>query len=216
MDNPDDRIAELIAAAVADELSADEAVELDALRRDHPWIDEELAQLRALAERVEQSQLDWIEVSADDGLRDRITRRPRRWLVPLVAAASLAVGLTVGATIPGALSAPPAGDPGTLGAVEELIVDDQSPGAQIEAELVAHTWGTEAILDATGLDVGATYSVVFIGTDGAEYIAGEMLGSDVPIHCRLNAAVLRQDAVRLEIREAGDPRLTAAADLPGV
>ena len=29
-----------------------------------------------------------------------------------------------------------------------------------------------------------------------------MLGSEVPIHCSVNAAVMREDAVRLEIRDA--------------
>lgn len=75
--------------------------------------------------------------------------------------------------------------------------------------------GTEAVIDAEGLTVGATYRVVFIGGDGTEFPAGEMLGSEVAIHCRLNAAVLREDTVRVEIRDATSG-VVASADLPEI
>ncbi len=247
MDDSDDRIAELVAAAVAGELTSDEAAELDELRRMHPWIDDEIASMRELTRRVEESGSSWTSPQPDSALRDRITsgltdlpshapavsgqaeprrrltavgsgrqsgRRPRRWLVPLLGAACLAIGVGVGLAVPPLVTGPPSGPPGTLGAIEEIDVRDEVAGAEIDADLVAHTWGTETILEATGLEVGATYSVVLIGSDGTEFSAGEMLGSTVPIHCRLNAAVLRQDAVRLEIREANGDAVAAAADLP--
>ncbi|MGC5225474.1 hypothetical protein ACPW96_23155, partial [Micromonospora sp. DT81.3] len=141
----------------------------------------------------------------------RTNRRP--WLTPLMGAACLLIGLAIGFGTPALTSIAPSGPPGTLGAIEPIDVRDAVAGVQVDAELVAHTWGTEAVLDATGLDIGATYTVVFIATDGTQFPAGQMLGSQVPIHCRVNAAVLREDALRLEIRDA-DATLVAHADLP--
>ncbi|MFE1644417.1 anti-sigma factor [Microbacterium sp. P01] len=240
MNSPDDRIAALIAAAVAEELTPEEKVELDGFRRTHPWVDEEIANMRDLARRLALAEVAWTDVAPSDALRQRVaastnvpsdaspgpvpigrvaatppdSRRSRRWLVPMLSAACLAIGLVVGLAIPPLVDAPPSGGPGTLGAIEEIDVRSEAAGAQIDAALVAHTWGTEAVVDASGLDVGATYSVVLIGSDGAEFSAGEMLGSAVPIHCRLNAAVLRAETVRLEIREVGAETPTAVADLP--
>ncbi len=109
----------------------------------------------------------------------------------------------------------PSGPPGTLGAVEQIAVSDDVGGVDVSAEVVAHTWGTEAYLEASGLDVGATYELVFVGVDGTEFSAGEVLGSDVPIVCRMNAAVLRGDAARMELRDTGDA-VIAHAELPAV
>lgn len=251
MDFSDERISELIAAAVAGELSSQEETELDALRRRHPWIAEEITSLRGVAARLSEADATWTEVAADPALRDRLSalidadelaapataatppvpvppppgasaaptapvRRPARWVVGMLgAAACLGIGLGAGLLVPAALSAPPTGPPGTLGAVEPVEVRDASAGTAIDADLVAHTWGTEAVLDATGLDVGATYAIVFIGTDGSEFSAGEMLGSTVAIHCRVNAAVLREDVARLEIRDETGLAI-AAAEVPEV
>lgn len=254
MDISDERISELIAAAVAGELSPEEEAELDALRRLHPGIAEEIASLRGVAARLTEAEATWTEVAPDDALRDRLralfdadglaatasatstpptavppapasdapeasavpVRRPSRWVVGMLgAAACVGIGLGAGLLVPAALSAPPTGPPGTLGAVEPVEVRDASDGTAIDADLVAHTWGTEAVLDATGLEVGATYAIVFIGTDGSEFSAGEMLGSPVAIHCRVNAAVLREDVARLEIRDDAGIAI-AAAEVPDV
>lgn len=251
MQNSDDRVSELIAAAVAGELSPADAVELDGLRRTHPWIDEEIASFRGLVARLDASEAAWTDVpddadhTSEHALRDRITaaiaaeesapiirpstsapvplvaapRRPprtRRWVGAMLgAAACIGLGIGVGVLLPAAFSAPPTGPPGTLGAVEHVDLRDESVDTVIDADLVAHTWGTEAVVDATGLDVGATYAIVFIGTDGAEFSAGAMLGSPVAIHCRVNAAVLREDVARLEIRDASGDAV-ATADVPNV
>lgn len=251
MDDRDDRVAELIAAAAAGELSADEAAELDALRRVHPGIDAEIADLSALVVRMDAAEVTWSDVAPEPSLRDRIVtgvaaeeqatphmpadapadapaparapapraitrRRPARWVSAVVgAAACVGVGVALGLVVPAALSTTASGPPGTLGAVEHIDVRDEQAGTAIDADLVAHTWGTEAVLDATGLDVGATYSIVFVGTDGSEFSAGEMLGSPVEIHCRVNAAVLREDVARLEIRDASGASV-AAAEVPTV
>ena len=114
-----------------------------------------------------------------------------------------------------AIDSTPNGPPGTLGAIEAIDLRNEPTGTTIDADVVAHTWGTEAVLDATGLEVGATYAVILVGADGTEFSAGAMLGSAVPIHCRVNAAVMREDVVRLEIRDA-EAGIVAAAELPEV
>lgn len=75
MDSPDDRARELIAASLADDLTPEEASELDQLRRLHPWIDEQIASMRKLTERLASSGLTWRDATPDAGLRERITTR---------------------------------------------------------------------------------------------------------------------------------------------
>ncbi len=231
----DERIEELIIAAVADELTPLERVELDELRAVHPWIDDEIASLRSVAERVSIEGNGWRELPVSAALRERVLgasgvassaasaapSAPRRGFAPLLAAACLVIGVVAGAGIaslaasdPGPSVAEPAptGPVGTLGAIEPVTMR-ADPGIDVDADVIAHTWGTEALLEIEGLAVGETYAVVFVGADGAEYSAGEMLGSEVPIVCRLNAALLREDAVRVEIRDAGSD-VVAGAELP--
>lgn len=236
MRTPDDRWAELCAAALAGELSPAETVEFDELRRD-PRRADEYEGLRGITARLRQGDLAWTPPRDDSDLEARIAasiaraegetaegprvvepvRRPRRpWLVPTVAAACLLGGLVIGAN-GAALVQPsvPSGPPGTLGAVEQLAVTDDDAGVDVDAQVVAHTWGTEAYLEATGLNVGATYELVFVGADGTEFSAGEVLGSEVPIVCRMNAAVPRSETVRLELRDT-QRSVVAHADLPAV
>jgi hypothetical protein len=234
MTSSDDRVAELIAAALAGDLTAEEAVEFERLRRDHPRIDAEMTELGVVTSRLRRGDLAWVTPRDPASLRDRVHRSiadeagthvaapdagPRRarrsWLTPVLAAACLAVGLVAGLLVPAPTSPEVAGPPGTLGAVEPIVVADGVAGIDVDAELVAHTWGTETILEATGLDVGSTYEIVFVGADGTEYSGGEVLGSEVPIVCRMNAAVLRDDAVRFELRDA-DSTVVAHAELPEV
>lgn len=238
MRTPDDRWAELVAAALAGDLTASETAEFEELRRSDPRRAEEYVALQGISRRLRQGDLSWVSPRGTDELADRIAasiqredsaaaspvvdiatagaHRRRRWLAPLSAAACLVVGLVVGVNSVG-LFAPsaPSGPPGTLGAVEQISVIDDDADADVRAQLVAHTWGTEAYLEATGLTVGASYELVFVGSDGEEFSAGEVLGSDVPIVCRMNAGVMREDTVRMELRGTGDT-LVAHAELPEV
>jgi hypothetical protein len=236
MRTPDDRWAELVAAALAGELTPAESVEFDGLRRSDRARAEEFAALEEVSGRLRQGDLGWttprdagdlfarIENSVHSGDSTAVAtarvvplaRRPRRWIAPVVGAACLVAGLVIGANGATAVRAPaPSGPPGTLGAVEQIEVRDDVDGIDVSAEVVAHTWGTEAYLEASGLDVGATYELVFVGEDGTEFTAGEVLGSVVPIVCRMNAAVLRGDAARMELRDTGDA-VVAHAELPAV
>lgn len=246
MRTPDDRWAELVAAALAGELTTAEAAEFDEIRRSDAARAAEYAALEDVTGRLRQGDLAWtaprdtgdlfarIEAAAERpdptvfdpaaaapserGRRSAIAppRRRRRWVMPAVAAACLAAGVVIGANGAVVFGSPaPSGPPGTLGAIEQIAVSDDISGIDVSAEVVAHTWGTEAYLEATGLTVGATYELVIVGVDGTEFTAGEVLGSAVPIVCRMNAAVLRGDAARLELRDTGDV-VIAHADLPAV
>lgn len=236
MRTPDDRWAELVAAALAGELTVADQIELDEIRRTDPARAEEYTALEEVAGRLRQGDLGWIAPRDTNDLFARIeasidrrepsafdtppvvpigTRR-RRWVTPVIAAACLATGVAIGAGGAGMFGSPvPSGPPGTLGAVERIAVSDDARGVDVTAEVVAHTWGTEAYLEASGLDVGETYELVFVGVDGSEFTAGEVLGSDVPIVCRMNAAVLRGDALRMELRDTTDV-VVAHAELPAV
>lgn len=77
---------------------------------------------------------------------------------------------------------------------------DPGAGAQVDANLVAHTWGTEIELVARGLAPGRTYTVTFIRSDGSRVPAGTFLGvADRPVLCDLNAALLRKDATSVVV-----------------
>jgi anti-sigma factor RsiW len=226
MTDPDafeDRDA-LLAAAVAGALTPAEAQRFEALRAADPEVDREVAELRALAERLGAAGLidPWVADAPSPDLRARVARigvadvpprRRRAWVVPATAAAFLSLGLVVGFVVPLAVNAPPSGPPGTLGAVEHVDLTVATPDVRIDADLVAHTWGTEAIIEATGLEPGETYAVTVVGRDGQEYSAGEMLGSTVEILCHLNAAVLREDVEGIRVSEP-DGTVVASADVP--
>lgn len=115
----------------------------------------------------------------------------------------------------GLVAVEPLGPPGELGSQEQVSFSDPGTGVDVEGALVAHTWGTETVLEIDGLAVGDAFTVVLIGTDGQEIESGSFLGAEVPVDCRMNGAVLREDVERLEIRDDAGLAVTAAA-LPEV
>ena len=70
-DTSADRRAELIAAALASDLSPAEAVELDALRAVDPTVDDEIASLGGVVARLRPVDA-WRDAVAGDDLRDRV------------------------------------------------------------------------------------------------------------------------------------------------
>lgn len=92
---------------------------------------------------------------------------------------------------------PPAAPP--LEAVAVTTTDD---GLAAEASLIAHTWGTEIILEAEGLDAGAAYRVRFEDRAGTAVPAGTFIGTgDRLLTCRMNAALLREDATAFVVED---------------
>ncbi|MBY4129396.1 hypothetical protein HQO83_13425 [Rhodococcus fascians] len=236
MTDRDDRRAELIAAAVADDLDDTEAAELRELATSDPAVDRDIAELRSLTETLGSRGPTgpWLESSPSRQLRERVLgatgesawppqrSRGRRRSAGLVAAAAT-VGLVIGGGVvlgvdafgptPEGSAAAISGPPGTLGAYEQVAFVTSAPNVDIEGGLVAHTWGTETFLDMDGISDRGPYEVVLVDRSGAELPSGTFLGSDVTIECRMNAAVLRGDVTEIEIR-GSDGSVLASAQLP--
>ncbi|PWJ56470.1 hypothetical protein SAMN06264364_101448 [Quadrisphaera granulorum] len=234
----DDADRALLAAAATGHLDDDERSRLDALLARDPAAAAELADLRGVLAELEPLRdpaAAWRE-DASPALGERSTgtttsaaplsqlprqRRPARRPAALALAACvlLAVGGVGGALVRGALDerAQPAvvvGPPGTLGAVEQVSTRT-SDGVGATASVVAHTWGTETVLDLTGLVQGRTYSVVVVDQSGRAVAAGTVLGTGGAVDCTMNAAVLRTEAAQVQVL---DPEGTAvvSVDLPPV
>jgi hypothetical protein len=147
-----------------------------------------------------------------DGAHVSAVRR-RPWLLALGAAACVAVGaggvLLGQPTVPG----PPTGPPGTLGAIEQISFSGEPIGVEIDGSLVAHTWGTETILNMTGLTDANPYNVVLVTVTGESLDSGSFLGSTVAIDCEMNAAVMREAVASVEIQDASGT-IVARAQLP--
>ncbi|CCQ15225.1 putative uncharacterized protein [Rhodococcus sp. AW25M09] len=248
-----DRRAELIAAAVGDELDGAEIAELRELAASDPTIDIEIAELRAMTDTLGRRgpTEPWLEPSPSPDLRERILvatgnsereseaqgpgtqpsttqrttrqRSTRQRSSAGLAAAAAIVGVVVGSGVVLGIDAyrqqpenPPAaitGPPGTLGAYEEIAFTTSVSNVDIEGGLVAHTWGTETVLEMDGISDRGPYEVVLVDRSGAERPSGTFLGSDVTIECRMNAAVLRGEVSEIEIRTSGGTVL-ARAQLP--
>jgi len=238
-DDVDERSA-LLAAAATGDLEPDEAEALEELLRTDPTASDELAGLLRVAAALPAAGAGWSAVEPpaalrasvlaatsgrrddDEPLPDRRGRgappRPRaRRTATLLAVA--AVGVVLGAAgavgVGAVLDAPPEGPPGTLGAVEAVTWRGEPDGVDAQASVVAHTWGTETVVDVTGLDLGAGYELVVLDATGAEVASGGFVGAQDVQECRLNAPVLREAADRLEVRD-DDGALVMAADLPAV
>lgn len=247
--DPGERRAELLAAAVAGELTSQEQRELDALVVADPTVAEELAELRDTTSMLRASGVSWQEVEPSPGLADRIAAAagspvrpsssagstgtgptgtgppasvrghrswwPTRSLVGAAAAAALLVaGAVLGDLLGEGVEQAPTGPPGTLGAFEEITFTG-APAARIEASLVAHTWGTETILEVDGVTPGETYEVVLVSEEGAELSSGTFFGTEQTVTCRMNAAVLRPDVARVVI-ERPDGTVLATSSVPSV
>lgn len=223
-----DRREQLLAAAATGALDADEQAELDALLRADPQAREELEALRRDVEGLGAWRAPdgegWLDAEPSQRLDARVaslgvaatsgrasggraTAAVGRRRGRLVLAAALLVLAGSGGTL--ALQAvtgerPVEGPPGTLGAVETLapVRGDSREPADVQAAFVAHTWGTEAVLDVRRTRPGAAYAVYVVDEAGREVEAGGFLGSPVEVHCRVNAAVARQDVTGLRIVDA--------------
>ncbi|NQX15668.1 hypothetical protein [Rathayibacter sp. VKM Ac-2857] len=233
------RREELIAAALAGELSAEEAAELDRLRADDPSVDEELtsfgavlsglggvgrweepepsADLRARVAALAGPALTAVPSAQGEEVRHASARpaRGRRIALAVTAAAAcVALGAFGGLALQALGDRPPAGGPGTLGAVEPIAFAEDS-ALEIDAELVAHTWGTETILRGSGFAVGESYEVVLVTETGVRLPSGSFLGSEASLDCAMNAAVLRASVASIEITDESGGAV-AVAELPVV
>ncbi|MWV51249.1 hypothetical protein GRS96_18420 [Rathayibacter sp. VKM Ac-2803] len=216
------RREELIAAALAGELSPSEGAELDRLRAADPSIDRELAGFGVVLADLRRVR-GWDEAAPSDDLRRRIQSiagvapiaRGRSALLIGAAAACLAVGAVGGSALHVLGDRPVEGAPGDLGAVETIAFDGAPDGIELDGSLIAHTWGTETLLRASGFDVGESYDLVLVTDAGERLSSGSFLGSEVEIDCEMNAAVLRESVSAIEITDESGATV-AVAELPVV
>ncbi len=118
-------------------------------------------------------------------------RRNSRWL--LAAAA-------VGVVLAGGLGFVAGGTGGPDVPMENVAVRALDPAIVAEADLVAHTWGMEVQLTATGFSPGAAYVVTVTDDAGRVVGAGEFIGTgDGQMRCNLNSSVLRADASLVQV-----------------
>lgn len=230
-----DRRAELIAAALAGELTAAEQAELDELALADPTVEQELTELGAVLDQLDGPDRPWLEAQPPADLADRVAavaepgrghREPpttmlgrapgrSRWLLTAAAACLVGVGVVGTLSYQGVVDAPVEGPPGTLGAVEQIDFAGEPDGSRVEASLVAHTWGTETVLELDGLEIGETFEVVLVSATGEQFPSGTFIGTEATVLCRMNAAVLREEVVQVRIVSA-DEAVTLVADLPTV
>lgn len=235
MDRGEERRAELVAGALAGDLDAREEAELAAMAAVDPTIAAELEELGGTVTALRRDVPTWQEEAPRAALRARVLDAveqgqgqsvelavaPKRrswaartvWVPAACFVAGLAVALGGVAVTQERGTGAPDGPPGTLGALEDVSFEEPADGVRIDGTLVAHTWGTETVLEIDGLPAGEGYAVVLIGADGQEYDSGTFFGSDVVIDCSMNAAVMRADVDRLEIRQ-DDGAVVTAASLP--
>jgi hypothetical protein len=148
------------------------------------------------------------------GAPKRPARARRIALGVTAAAACVALGAVGGLALQALGDRPPQGGPGTLGVVEPIAFAED-PALDIDAELVAHTWGTETILRGSGFAVGESYEVVLITATGVRLPSGSFLGSTAELDCAMNAAVLRASVASIEITDESGGAV-AVAELPVV
>lgn len=180
----------------------------------------EIAPLADLLRDVDPAALDGaaVEPGALLGARieqqvraERVSRRraaaTRRGLAGAAAVAVLA-GSGVGGYL---LGRPEAAPRAATVPLEAVAVTSREPGVTARADLVAHTWGIEIKLTATGLPAGRGFEMSVLGRDGVRHDAGGMVGTGGrTIRCNLGADVLRQDATSFTLTDAaGDVVLTA-------
>lgn len=129
------------------------------------------------------------------GLEQRILAAARRRTPPwraITAAAASVIVLAAGFTLATRDTVP-----------REAVTFAAAPqGVEVlEADLIAHTWGTELELVIEGFPEGTTYMVSFLDEAGERVDAGSFLGvAEGPVICRMNAALLRDDATGVVVR----------------
>lgn len=75
-----------------------------------------------------------------------------------------------------------------------------APGIEVQAALLAHTWGMEVTLTATGFTAGEAYVVTVTDVAGRTVGAGEFVGTGgQEMVCNLNSSVLRADASLVQV-----------------
>ena len=90
-------------------------------------------------------------------------------------------------------------------AMVEPLKFSVEPGMKVKGYLSEHAWGTEIeLVVSSGLREGQTYVVTLVSEDGERVNAGTFIGAgDKPVRGTFNAALSREEAVRLEASTPG-------------
>jgi Putative zinc-finger len=100
-------------------------------------------------------------------------------------------------------------------ALVEPVPFSVAPGVEVDGNLFAHAWGTEIRLVVSGLRNGQTHKVTLVTEDGERVNAGTFIGiGDKTLRGTFNAALLRKEADRLEVRTTPGGELVFFAKLP--
>ena len=147
--------------------------------------------------------------AAREARRDVRRRRTRALLAVAAGLVLLVGGIALGAGLtrdsgPAKVQVP----------VEQLAfeVSADSPLSVSSAGLIAHTWGLEVRITATGFAAGEVFRAAVRTTSGALLPAGEFLGTGQKrLVCNLQSALLRPDATEFVVMDdTGVPVLTTA------
>ncbi len=230
--DPKARLHELMGAAALGSLSTAEAQELERLLKAEPDARRELDELRATVAMLPPAGSGvQFEAAPSPGLEERVAaavggppaptvlvppaaaHRSRTWVLVAAAAALVIVaglgGWAVGQREPSV----PTGPPGTLGATEPISFTGEPRGVEIDASIVAHTWGTETVMTIEGLEQG-TYTVQVRGTDGESVDSGTFIAPRQGITgCRMIAALLREEADAIVVSDS-DGGVVMRSQLP--
>jgi anti-sigma factor RsiW len=154
---------------VASALATVDAARLEAIQEPSPRLEQRIVGRVRRSRRGERRQL-WV-----------------RRLAPALAAGA-AAAITAVSLI--SLDADPPAVP-----TEPVTFAQVAAGVDVEGELIAHTWGVEVQFVAEGLKDGQRYIARLESADGEMIGAGTFIGiSTRPIVCKLQGAVLREDA----------------------
>lgn len=144
--------------------------------------------------------------------RRRATRQTTARLLAAVAAvvvlaAAVGAGTALGrSTAPAVVAGPPAR---LVEQVDLRPVDQQLE--VVQAKVIAHTWGVEAVFTGAGFVPGEVYRAAFRTTDGELVPAGEFLGTGAEeLTCNMQAALLREDTAGFVVVDADGDQVLAA------
>lgn len=127
-----------------------------------------------------------VAIAAERRRRDRHTHRGQSALAAAAAVAVLSAGLLSATSL--TRDRPPA-------IPLEPVAVTADAGVDARADVVAHTWGVEIKLVASGLADGRPYTVQVTTDTGEVVSAGGFLGTGTrPLLCNLNTTVLREAA----------------------
>lgn len=131
--------------------------------------------------------------------------RFRTYVVPaLVGAAAATIGVLVvtddDASVPTVMP-------------EAVPIVREADGIDASAGVIDHTWGMEINLVGSGFEADASYNVVVIDQRGRSFDSGAFVGvGDNTLTCKMNSAVLRDQAVSLAVTDV-EGTVVVRADL---